>query len=167
MVRVSHPDLNPGDPDAAERLKDIIAAYETLGDVVRRARYDRINSLFGPRKRSRTEVVEEKSFLAAHQPYGGRVYVSSVARRQAQARTAVLFSVFLLLVTCALIILGLMSDGFTRNPLHRTLRWTVIGKPLGDSKPLRNDLSLIETGGSCWAQENCLVKIVVNRCGYW
>lgn len=35
-----HPDLNAGDPRAGERFMRIQAAYETLGNPYRRARYD-------------------------------------------------------------------------------------------------------------------------------
>lgn len=40
MVRLLHPDARPGDPAAAERLADVLAAYDTLDDPGRRAAYD-------------------------------------------------------------------------------------------------------------------------------
>ncbi len=44
LARRYHPDVNKDDPAAAERFKEIAAAYEVLGDPDKRARYDR----FGP-----------------------------------------------------------------------------------------------------------------------
>lgn len=41
LAKRHHPDLNPGDPDAAERFKRIATAYELLSDPRTRASYDR------------------------------------------------------------------------------------------------------------------------------
>ena len=41
LARQYHPDINPGDRDAAARFRDIAVAYETLVDAERRHRYDR------------------------------------------------------------------------------------------------------------------------------
>lgn len=35
-----HPDLNPDNPEAEAKFKDIVEAYETLGDAKRRKEYD-------------------------------------------------------------------------------------------------------------------------------
>ena len=41
LAKLYHPDVNPGKPEAAERFKEISAAYDLLGDKEKRARYDR------------------------------------------------------------------------------------------------------------------------------
>lgn len=41
LARLNHPDRNPDDPGAAERIASINAAYSVLSDPERRARYDR------------------------------------------------------------------------------------------------------------------------------
>ncbi len=41
LARETHPDSNPGDPDAEYRFREIAQAYEVLGDPQRRASYDR------------------------------------------------------------------------------------------------------------------------------
>ena len=41
LAKRYHPDLNPGQPAAAEKFKEISAAYDILGDKEKRARFDR------------------------------------------------------------------------------------------------------------------------------
>jgi molecular chaperone DnaJ len=41
LARESHPDVNPGDPEAAERFREAAEAYEVLSAAESRARYDR------------------------------------------------------------------------------------------------------------------------------
>ena len=41
LAKRYHPDLNPKDPKASERFKEVAAAYAILGDSDKRARYDR------------------------------------------------------------------------------------------------------------------------------
>ncbi|HLA78532.1 MAG TPA: J domain-containing protein [Vicinamibacteria bacterium] len=41
LARLLHPDVNPGDPAAAERFEAVSQAFEILADAERRARYDR------------------------------------------------------------------------------------------------------------------------------
>ena len=40
MVKEHHPDVNPDDPKAEEKFKEINEAYEVLRDSEKRARYD-------------------------------------------------------------------------------------------------------------------------------
>src|SRR5499427_8684819 len=39
-AKETHPDLNPGKPEAEERFKEINAAYDIIGDADKRKRYD-------------------------------------------------------------------------------------------------------------------------------
>ena len=41
LAKRYHPDLNPGKPEAADRFKEISAAYDILSDKEKRGRYDR------------------------------------------------------------------------------------------------------------------------------
>lgn len=41
LAKKLHPDLNPGNADAATKFKDISAAYDLLSDAQKRARFDR------------------------------------------------------------------------------------------------------------------------------
>src|ERR1700722_3668124 len=40
LARQLHPDTHPDDPNAAERFKEVTAAYEVIGDTAKRAEYD-------------------------------------------------------------------------------------------------------------------------------
>ena len=40
LAKKYHPDLNPDNPAAEEKFKDIVEAYETLSDTAKRKKYD-------------------------------------------------------------------------------------------------------------------------------
>ena len=44
-VKGAHPDIHPGDPDAALKFREIVRANEILGDVEQRAAYDHLLDL--------------------------------------------------------------------------------------------------------------------------
>ena len=52
LARQLHPDTHPDDPEAAERFKDVTAAYDVLGDATKRAEYDEFR-----RRRGRSQRV--------------------------------------------------------------------------------------------------------------
>ena len=45
LAQKHHPDSNKGDPAAAERFKEISAAYDVLGDAEKRKEYDRVRDM--------------------------------------------------------------------------------------------------------------------------
>src|SRR5215472_13507666 len=67
LAKTHHPDVNPGKPEAAERFKDISAAYALLSDPEKRARFDR-----GEIDASGTERQPERPFYRDFGDAAGR-----------------------------------------------------------------------------------------------
>jgi len=66
-VKVHHPDLHPGDPDAPERFRQIIAANALLRDATQRATYDRLLRLERQQFQLKVERHQPRSKLAHQQ----------------------------------------------------------------------------------------------------
>ena len=54
-VKGAHPDIHPGDPDAALKFRQIVRAHEILGDAGRRTAYDHLLELARLEQKSASE----------------------------------------------------------------------------------------------------------------
>ena len=80
-ARSNHPDLNPDDPLAGERMRIVQQAYEILGDPDRRAAYRR------PGSRSATAPPDAVTGVAGDSQRGGTAVAVHPERRAPGQRT--------------------------------------------------------------------------------
>ncbi len=74
LARKYHPDVNPGDPEAERRFKELQAAYSVLGDPQKRKQYDRHgNEFFSPGGPAQGPGVEWEEFVRGFGQRGARV----------------------------------------------------------------------------------------------
>ncbi|MDR9856610.1 DnaJ domain-containing protein [Paenibacillus sp. VCA1] len=84
LAKRCHPDVNPGDPEAARRFKQIVEAYETLSDETKRAAYDD-RLVRGKRSaHERKTGPEERSGTGAKAAQGGHFDPARVQEQFAQ-----------------------------------------------------------------------------------
>lgn len=78
LAKKYHPDLNPDNPAAEEKFKDIVEAYETLSDYAKRKKYDAtlmqssdtIKGTYTRDKTHSTQTASKGSFGNLYQRHG-------------------------------------------------------------------------------------------------
>ncbi|MDY6846783.1 MAG: J domain-containing protein [Chloroflexota bacterium] len=78
LARKYHPDVNPDDPNAEEKFKDINEAYQVLSDEEKRSKYDRFGSQWKQYQQTggRAEDFDWSQWASQGQPGGGYRTVS-------------------------------------------------------------------------------------------
>lgn len=69
LAKKLHPDLNPGNPEAEEKFKEVAGAYDVVGDVEKRARFDRGEIDAGGAERPRQNYYRDFQSSSEDHPY--------------------------------------------------------------------------------------------------
>lgn len=80
LARQYHPDVNPDDPSAEQKFKEVGEAYAVLSDADRRAKYDRYGAQYGEhweQAEAYEQQAKQRAGAGASGPGGGYTYASS------------------------------------------------------------------------------------------
>lgn len=93
LAKQLHPDVNPGDPSAERRFKDISQAYQTLGDPAGRAAYDQFlaswRALARRRYRRLAAIAAASAVLSAGSVSAALLWIQHLHAPQAEVAQAV------------------------------------------------------------------------------
>ena len=85
LARQYHPDLNPDDPIAAEKFKQISQAYDVLSDTTKRRRYDRRIPLQQPEQTTKTSTTYSAAIPKTARDFYARGAIRAQAKEYRQA----------------------------------------------------------------------------------